>query len=308
MQGLRWFFAIGVMLALAFAAPAGAAGTGKIVVASKIDTEGALLGNMVIGLLQDRGYTVDNRIEIGTTKIVRQALLSGQIDIYPEYTGNGAFFFHKEDDPVWTNAAAGYEMVRKLDLERNNLVWLTPAPVSNSWAIAITKAFSAANGLVSLEDFARYVAAGKRVKLAASAEFVESPSGLPAFQKTYGFELAQGQLLVLAGGDTAATIRAAAEQISGVNAAMAYSTDGAIATLGMVVLADTKGAQIVYAPCLVVRGAVIEEHPELRALLDPLFADLSIDDLRQLSARISVNGEDPAIVALSYLKTRGFVK
>ncbi|MEI9986603.1 MAG: ABC transporter substrate-binding protein [Aliidongia sp.] len=291
---------------MAFAAPANAAG--KIVVASKIDTEGALLGNMVVGLLQNRGYVVDNRIEIGTTKIVRQALLSGQIDIYPEYTGNGAFFFHKEDDPVWTNAAEGYETVRKLDLERNDLVWLTPAPVSNSWAIAVSKAFSAANGLVSLEDFARYVTAGKRVKLAASAEFVESSSGLPAFQKTYGFDLTQSQLLVLAGGDTAATIRAAAEQISGVNAAMAYQTDGAIAVLGMVVLADTKGAQVIYAPCLVVRGAVLREHPELRALLDPLFADLSIDRLRQLSARISVDGEDPAAVALSYLKDRGFVQ
>ncbi len=79
MIGIRRLLALGVLLTVAFAAPANAAG--KIVVASKIDTEGALLGNMVVGLLQNRGYVVDNRIEIGTTKIVRQALLSGQIDI-----------------------------------------------------------------------------------------------------------------------------------------------------------------------------------------------------------------------------------
>src|SRR5579859_5059635 len=201
-MGFRRLCVICLLFAAALLPPARAAEPGKIVVASKIDTEGALLGNLVIALLQDHGYAIENRIEMGTTKIVRQALVSGQVDLYPEYTGNGAFFFHKEDDPVWTDAKAGYETVRKLDAERNDLVWLTPAPVNNSWAIAVSSAFAAANHLASLEDFARYVKDGGRVKLAASAEFVESVWGLPAFQRTYGFELQQSQLLVLAGGDT----------------------------------------------------------------------------------------------------------
>ena len=307
-MGFRHLCRIGLLLAAVLSIPAQAAEPGKIVVASKIDTEGALLGNIVIVLLQDHGYAIENRIEIGTTKIVRQALVSGQVDIYPEYTGNGAYFFHLENDPVWTDAKAGYETVRKLDAERNDLVWLTPAPVNNSWAIAISSAFSEANHLTSLDDFARYANSGGRVKLAASAEFVESPFGLPAFQRTYGFDLKQSQLLVLAGGDTSATIRAAAEGISGVNAAMSYSTDGAIATLKMVVLDDPKGAQTVYAPCLVIRGAVLREHPDLEAILDPPFAALSIDTLRQLSARISVDGEEAAVVAQSYLKQGGFLK
>jgi osmoprotectant transport system substrate-binding protein len=299
---------IGLMLAALFAMPTRAADPGKIVVASKIDTEGALLGNIAIVLLEHHGYAIENRIEIGTTKIVRQALVSGQIDLYPEYTGNGAYFFHMEEDPVWTDAKAGYETVRKLDAERNDLVWLTPAPVNNSWAIAISSEFSEANHLKSLEDFANYANSGGRIKLAASAEFVESVSGLPAFQRTYGFELKQSQLLVLAGGDTAATIRAAAEGISGVNAAMSYSTDGAIATLKMVVLDDPKGAQTVYAPCLVIRGAVLRAHPDLAGILNPPFAALTIDTLRQLSARISVDGEEAAVVAQSYLKDRGFLQ
>jgi osmoprotectant transport system substrate-binding protein len=307
-MGFRQLCRIGLLLAAVLAIPAHAADAGKIVVASKIDTEGSLLGNLAIALLQGHGYAIENRIEIGTTKIVRQALVSGQVDIYPEYTGNGAYFFHLENDPVWTDAKAGYETVRKLDAERNDLVWLTPAPVNNSWAIAVSSAFSTANHLTSLEDFARYANSGGRIKLAASAEFVESVSGLPSFLRTYGFDLKQSQLLVLAGGDTAATIRAAAEGISGVNAAMAYSTDGAIATLKMVVLDDPKGAQVVYAPCLVIRGAVLREHPDLEAILDPPFATLTIDTLRGLSARISVDGEDAAAVALSYVKERGFLK
>ena len=80
-----------------------------------------------------------------------------------------------------------------------------------------------------LDDLAAYLAEGGRFKLAASAEFVESPAALPAFEKTYGFHLKSAQLLTLSGGNTAATLRAAAEGISGVNAAMAYGTDGEIA-------------------------------------------------------------------------------
>src|ERR1700746_3825238 len=94
---------LGAALALLIAAmpiAAGAAG-GRIVVASKIDTEGALLGNMIVSLLEARGLAVDNKLQLGPTNIVRAAMLAGQIDLYPEYTGNGALFFHLEGYPVW---------------------------------------------------------------------------------------------------------------------------------------------------------------------------------------------------------------
>ena len=99
-----------------------------------------------------------------------------------------------------------------------------------------------------MSDLAGYLARGGRIRLAASAEFVESPSALPSFEATYGFRLSGDQLLTLSGGNTAATLRAAAEAMSGVNAAMAYGTDGAIAALGLTALEDDKGAQVVYAP------------------------------------------------------------
>ena len=139
-----------------------------------------------------------------------------------------------------------------------------------------------------MEDLARYLARQGKFKLAASAEFVENPAALPAFQSAYGFTLGQDQLLILAGGNTAATIRAAAERSSGVNAAMAYGTDGAIAALGLTVLADTKAAQIVYAPAPVVRGAVLRRYPEIRGMLEAAFASLSMQALQELNAKITV--------------------
>jgi osmoprotectant transport system substrate-binding protein len=278
-----------------------------IVVASKEDTEGALLGNMIAEVLEARGLPVERTMQLGPTNIVRTALLAGQIDLYPEYTGNGAFFFHRESDPAWKDAAAGYALVKKLDEEANRLVWLRPAPANNTWVIAIRRDLPGFSGRKCLDDLAAWLRDGGRLKLAASAEFVASAAALPAFEKTYGFHLRSDQLLTLSGGNTAATLRAAAEGISGVNAGMAYGTDGELAALGLVALCDDKGAQIVYAPAPVVREAVLNEHGEIATALDPVFTGLTLENLRELNARIAVNGEDAAAVARDYLRSRHFV-
>ena len=280
---------------------------GAIVVASKIDTEGALLGQMIAALLEARGLPVEKKIQLGPTNIVRAALLAGQVDIYPEYTGNGAVFFHREADPVWKHAEAGYAAVRGLDRTANHLAWLTPAPANNTWVIAIRNDLPGFGPGSCLDDLAAYLARSGHFKLAASAEFVESPSALPAFEETYGFHLEGDQLLTLSGGNTAATLRAAAEGTSGVNAAMAYGTDGELAALGLTALCDDKGAQVVYAPAPVVREAVLDQHPEIAAALDPAFASLSLTTLQELNARIAVTGEDAGAVASAYLKSRHFL-
>ena len=285
---------------------AGAA-EGKIVVASKIDTEGALLGSMIISVLEAHGLAVDNKLQLGPTNIVRAAILAGQIDLYPEYTGNGALFFHLEADPVWKDGTRGADKVAALDREKNQLVWLAAAPANNTWVIAVRRDLAESRGLKTMDDFAKYVAQGGRTKLAASAEFVESPAALPAFEATYGFKLNDDQLLTLSGGNTAATLRAAAEATSGVNAAMAYGTDGELAALGLATLADDKGAQVVYAPAPVVRETVLRQHPEIAKLLDPVFASLTLETLQQLNAKIAVDGEDAGAVAVSYLKTHHFL-
>ena len=308
-----WFpaFAGMTLLIVAIVAPifGGAAmAAGAVVIASKIDTEGALLGNMIAEMIESRGIPVERRIQLGPTNIVRAALLAGQIDIYPEYTGNGALFFHRETDPAWKNAEAGYALTKALDQEQNHLVWLTPAPANNTWVIAIRSDLPGFPKRGCLDDLAAYLHSGGRFKLAASAEFVESPSALPAFERTYGFHLRSEQLLTLSGGNTAATLRAAGEGISGVNAAMAYGTDGEIAALGLNALCDDKGAQIVYAPAPLIREPVLMQYPQIAAALDPVFASLSLATLQQLNARIAVEGEDAGAVARDYLKTNHFLE
>ena len=275
-----------------------------VTVGSKIDTEGALLGNIILQVLESHGVKTVNKIQLGTTPVVRGAITSGELDIYPEYTGNGAFFFKDENDPAWKNAQAGFDKVKKLDAEQNKLVWLTPAPANNTWTIAVRQDVAQKNKLESLADLGRYLKDGGTFKLAASAEFIERADALPAFEKAYDFKLNQNQLLSLAG----VTIKAAAQQTSGVNAAMAYGTDGPVAALGLQTLSDPKGVQPIYAPAPVVRESVLKDYPQMGEWLQPVFASLDEKTLQQLNASIAVEGLDAKKVAADYLKQKGWVK
>lgn len=303
---------MGAALALAFAVPLADAtqanAADPVRVGSKIDTEGSLLGNMIIAMLDANGVPTVNKVSLGNTKIVRGAILAGEIDIYPEYTGNGAFFFSLDSDPLWKSAQEGYEKVKQLDYDANKIVWLTPAPADNTWVIALREDVAESNEIATLEGFAKWINEGGDFKMAASAEFVESPAALPAFQEAYGFKLKPDQIVVLAGGDTTTFIKAAAEQTSGVNGSLAYGTDGALAALGLIALEDDKGVQPVYEPTPIIREAALKDYPQIADLLKPVFESLDAPTLQDLNAKIAVDGLDPKQVATDYLKEKGFLK
>jgi osmoprotectant transport system substrate-binding protein len=297
-----------ILLAMFLMVPAFGAQKGPITVASKIDTEGALLGQMIVLMLRNNGFEVIDKTEFGTTPIIRQSIMAGEIDIYPEYTGNGGFFFDNIDPIIWKNGDLGYEVVKYLDREKNGLVWLKPASANNTWAISTRKNLSEEEGIYTLEDFADYVNEGGRVKLACSEEFVNREDALPAFQKAYGFTLKNDQLLTFSGGNTAQTERAAALGTDGVNFAMAYGTDGALSSLGLIVLEDTKNVQPVYRPAPLVREEVFLKHPEIEGILNPVFETLSLEILQTLNAKIAIQGLPASDVATGYLRENGFIK
>lgn len=299
MTATRFVTALGLAAGVASMAQA------DITVSSKIDTEGGLLGNVIALALEDAGLPVVRRLQLGGTQVVREALLANQIDIYPEYTGNAAFFFNEADSDVWKDADAAYERARELDAEENNIVWLQPAPANNTWAIAVTGPVAEENDLTTMSDFGEWVSNGGDVKLAASTEFVSSPAVLPAMQEVYGFELGEDQTVILSGGDTAATIQAAARGTSGVNAAMVYGTDGGVGATGLVVMEDDKGVQPVYEPAPIVRAEVLEEYPAIADVLNPIFETLDMTTLQKLNGRIQVGGEGAESVARDHLTQIG---
>jgi osmoprotectant transport system substrate-binding protein len=298
---------IASVLALSGCAGQGGGGKGPIVVGSKIDTEGALLSQMIILMLRDNGFEVVDKSQFGPTNVVRKALESGELDMYPEYTGNGAFFFDETESDVWHDARQGYERVKELDKEAYDVVWLEPAPANNTWAIAIPSDLADQEDMATLNDFAAYVNGGGYVKLIGSEEFITSPVALPKFQQVYGFSLSEDQLLTVSSGDTAQTEKAASEGTDGVNAAMAYGTDGSLSAYGLVVLADPEGAQPVYEPAPRVRGEIVEKYPEIATILDPVFQSLDLEALQSLNGKIAVEGQNAADVARDYLTSNGFL-
>jgi len=280
----------------------------QVVVSSKIDTEGGVLGQIILQALENAGIETQNRLQLGGTPIVREAITAGEIDLYPEYTGNAAFFFNEADSEVWKDFDAGYARAAELDREANDIVWLQPAPANNTWAIAVRADLAEANGLETMSDFGAWIAGGGEVMLAASAEFVNSPAALPAFQETYDFQLSSDQLITLSGGDTAATIAAAARQTSGANAAMVYGTDGGIEPSGLVVMEDDLGVQPVYAPAPLVRAEVLAQYPQIEEILNPVFEKLTLETLQELNGRVQVGGEAASGVATDFLTREGLLQ
>lgn len=294
-----------VLAVLSLGVPATA--PAAVVVSSKLSSESAMIGEMIRLLLDAHGVPTVDRMTLGATPVVRKALLSGEIDLYVEYTGNAGFFFNDPGNPAWKDLRKGYELGARLDYAANHIVWLTPGEASNAWALAVRRDVAGAQHLRTMSDFARWVAGGGRVVLACSAEFANAGT-LRSLERTYGFTLKSEQMIVLAGGETSATITAAAARTNGTNTAMVYGTDGGIAAANLVILEDDRHDQPVYAPVPTMREAVLKEYPQVAAIVKPLMESFDRETLQRLNARVQVNGESAESVAQDYLRERGFLK
>ena len=302
----RFFKSLCIAAALALIASAPSWAGSAVIVSSKLSSESAMIGEMIRLLLDAAGISTVDRLQIGATPVVRRALLDGEIDLYVEYTGNGAVFFNMPSNPAWKDLRQGYELGARLDEERNHIVWLTPAPASNAWALAVRRDVANAYHLRTMSDFARWVSGGGDVMLACSAEFANAGT-LAGLERTYGFKLSSDQLIVLAGGETAAMIAAAAARTDGTNTAMVYGTDGGIAAADLLVLDDDRHEQPIYAPVPLVREAVLRAYPQIARLVKPLMQSLDRETLQRLNERVQVDGESVQSVARDYLKQKGLL-
>src|ERR1700726_3199307 len=137
-----------------------------------------MIGEMIRLLLNVNGIQTVDRTKIGATPVVRKALISGEIDLYVEYTGNAGFFFNVASNPAWKELQPGYELGSRLDYAANRIVWLTPAKASNAWALAVRRDVALANNLKTLSDFGRRGAGGGMVHRHA-CDLVTAPLQTP---------------------------------------------------------------------------------------------------------------------------------
>jgi osmoprotectant transport system substrate-binding protein len=281
---------------------------GPITVGSRLGGEGALLGQMILQVLKAHGFTVVDKTRTGSAEEVREALVSKEIDVYPEYTADALLTFHDDvevSSSVAQSATLIYEKAKSEDA-KDGITWLYEAPADSRLGVAVSKEFAEANKLESMEDLARHINADGAFAIAGSKEFFANASAFPAFEEAYGFVAKQDQKVPVGIGDTASPEKTAADGTNDVNASMAHGTDGLLQSLELVMLADPKNAQLPNRPAPVFRTAVVEKYPEVRVWLSPVFVRLDQATLQSLNKQISVDGKDPEVVAAEWLESMGF--
>jgi osmoprotectant transport system substrate-binding protein len=281
-----------------------------VTVATMLDSEGSVLGKMILLVLEDLGIPTVDRVNFGTPDILRSALENGEVDLVVDYTGSGQYYHPEDatDTSIWNDPITGYEFTAQLDREKKNIIWLTPSPANNTEAIAVRREFAQQNNLVTMADLANYINQGNPFKLIASASFIENPLGLVGFEDAYGFKLNNDQLISLASGNTAEMLKALAEGTSDVTASLVYGTDGALDQLNLVVLEDFKYIPPVYLPAPVIRQEVLALYPDIETRLKPIFESLTLEVLQKLNAQVTYDGLDATEVARTYLVENNFIK
>jgi len=284
-----------IVLTLALVA-CGGGGDKTITVASKDFTEQFILGEMYAQLLENAGYTVERKLNLGGTPVAHQALLDNEIDVYPEYTGTGLLTVLKLD--VMSDPQAVYDTVKQDYADQFSLVWLDPAPMNNTQALAMTKPRAAELGITTFSDM---VANADQLVLIGPPEFAEREDGVPGLKRVYGDFEFKDFLTVDPGLRYQALLNGEADVV------VAFGTDGELAAYDLLSLEDDKGLYPPYQVAPVIRQEVLDANPDVAGVLNTLAPLLTNETMQRLNNEVSGNGREPADVAREFLTAQGLI-
>lgn len=294
--GIKVLLLFGVM-AWVLAACAPRSEAKAIRVASKDFTEQFILGEMYAQLLAANGYRVERKLNLGGTPVAHQALLAGEIDLYPEYTGTGLLTVLKL--PTQSDPGAVYQTVKEEYARQFNLIWLDPAPMNNTQAIAMKRERAEALGIRTISDL---VARAGELVMVGPPEFQEREDGLPGLRRVYREFAFKAYKSVDPG------LRYQALNSGEADVTVAFGTDGEIAAFDLVVLVDDKGLWPPYQVAPVVRKAVLDANPQIATLLNRLAPYLTDSVMQRLNYEVSGKQREPADVAREFLQQQGLLR
>ncbi len=284
--------------AVLFAGGSGEKGK-KVVVGAKNFTEQYLTGEMAALLLEKEGYKVDRRFGM-TSFTLRQALLSGQVDLCNDYTGTGWSSYLKKEEVIRDDVEL-FEAVKEADLAQNSVVWMNRMKFNNTYALAVTEEFAEENGVENLEDLAALSKEREEpLKYAIEYEFYERPDGFFAMAEDYGLEVESGDVKSMDIGLTYDAIKGGDVDVS-----MVFSTDGNLIDYNLVVLEDPRNFFPIYNLCNVIRQDTLEAHPEIKEILAPMAELLDQETMVELNYRVDGKDEEPEDVAREFLTENG---
>jgi osmoprotectant transport system substrate-binding protein len=246
----------------------------RVVVGSKNFSEQVLLGEIVAQTLQKKtSLPVERRLNLGGTFVCDQALRAGQIDVYVEYSGTAYTAILKHPPAADPKTVLG-EL--RADYAKVGLEWTAPLGFENTFALVVRGADAERLDVDEISDLARH----PEWRAAFGYEFMERADGFPGLASTYRLAFRQPPLVM----DLGLLYRALVDKK--VDVVAGNSTDGLIASLGLRVLKDDRHYFPPYEAAPVVRRALLDRHPEVRAALESLGGKISAEEMRRLNYRV----------------------
>ncbi|NJR65826.1 MAG: quaternary ammonium transporter [Leptolyngbyaceae cyanobacterium CRU_2_3] len=267
-----------------------------IKVGSKDFTEQFIIGEMYALVLEKAGFQVERKLNLGGTPVAQAALQSGEIDLYPEYTGTGLLTVLKlpvNSDPqqVFSTVSAEYK-------KQFSLTWLDPAPMNNTQGLAMTEAGSQKYGIRTISDMAKKAS---QLTLIGAPEFEVREDGLPGIKKKYGdFQLKSYKAV-----DSGLRYKGLVDGEADVT--VAYGTDGEISAFKLVLLEDDKNLFPPYQIAPVVRQQILDTHPDVAKALNSLAPKLTTEIMQRLNYEVSGKQREPDEVAKEFLTQEKFL-
>ncbi|ALC80823.1 ABC transporter permease/substrate-binding protein [Bacillus gobiensis] len=274
-------------------------GWGKkdLVIAGKLGSEPEILINMYKLLIEeDTDLKVELQPGLGKTSFLFNALRSGDIDLYPEFTGTTVVSLLNED-PVSTDAKEVFEQAKNGVRDRFNFTYLEPMSYNNTYAVAVTKEAAEQFGMNTISDLTQ---AERQLKAGFTAEFADREDGYKGMQKLYGLNLPNVSKME-------ASVRYSAIKSGQLNLIDVYSTDSEIEEYRLKVLEDDKGLFPPYQGAPLLRNETLEEFPELKDILNQLSGKITDDEMRKMNYAVNSENRSAEEVAREYLEQQGLL-
>ncbi len=294
-QVLALFVAGAMVIAAVPGGSPGEAAAGKphLTVGGKLDPEAQLLTKLYVLLLRHAGFDVTEKSKLGTNDIVHSAIVSGQIDLYPEFTATGLARLKLKsthnDQKDYALVKAGYE-------KQFHITWLDMAPLNDTYGICTSQRKAAQLGVTKISQLAPLAS---KLTVASPPDGTTDPNVLPGIQPTYGFTFGKANVL-----DEALTFTAVQQGKADLN--VCYTTIALIEKEHFVLLDDDKNLFPIYHPAPIVRDDTLRKAPEIVAALNPLAPKLTSEVSRKLQLEV-VTGRSVTDAATNWLRSVGLL-
>ncbi len=278
----------------------GASGDKTFTVGSKNFTEQYILAELYAQAMEAKGYEVERKINLGSEQIADRALRTGQIDMYPEYTGTMTVILKIPEDKVPKDPEETFNLVKERYAERKPPLTVLPsAPFDNNFGIVVRKEAADQYNLKTIEDVAKNAS---KLTFASYQEFEDRSDARKNVEKSYpGFKNFKKTVLVDSLG-----LRYKSLETGNADVGVGFLTDGQLADEDkFVVMEDPKKIWPPYYPAPVVSTEYLESHPDAEAILNSVSEKLSAETMRELNGQVDLEKEEPKDVANDFLEENG---